>query len=199
MTMTEPMTTTLNRIRAHGPCQDGWAKLLRHLGKTGPDDEPLPFSVIVESNGLDDALYCLRAEPRYERKVRLYAVWCARRVEYLNTDPRVKAANDVSKRYANGRATAEELDVAAAAAWAAEAEAEAGAAQRSVAWAAAAARAAAEAGEAWAAVGAAATAAQRSVAWAAVGAAEAAAAMEAEREAQTTEFLRIANGGDYPS
>jgi hypothetical protein len=197
--MTEPMTTTLNRIRAHGPCQDGWAKLLRHLGKTGPDDEPLPFSVIVESNGLDDALYCLRAEPRYERKVRLYAVWCARRVEHLNADPRVKAANDVSERYANGRATVEELDVAWARA--AAAAAEAAAAQRSVAWAAAEAEAeAAAAAEAAAEADAEAAAAARAAARAAaVWAAAVWAAAEAERQAQTAEFLRIANGGDYPS
>jgi len=176
--MTEPMTTTLNRIRAHGPCQDGWQKLLRHLGKTEPDDEPLPFSVIVERNGLFDAYWCLRAEPRYERKVRLYAVWCARRAEHLNTDPRVKAANDVSERYANGRATKQELDVARAAVWAAAWGADA-------AWAArAAARAAAWAAEAEAA---------------AVAAVAAEAAAEAERQAQTAEFLRIANGGDYPS
>ncbi len=33
--------TTLNKIRAHSPCADGWAKLLRHLGKTQADDEPV--------------------------------------------------------------------------------------------------------------------------------------------------------------
>jgi hypothetical protein len=32
--------TTLNRIRAHSPCQEGWEKLLNHLGKTKADDEP---------------------------------------------------------------------------------------------------------------------------------------------------------------
>jgi hypothetical protein len=50
------MVTTLNKIRPHHPCASGWAKLLKHLGKTQPDDEPVLFSVIVESNGLDDAL-----------------------------------------------------------------------------------------------------------------------------------------------
>ena len=29
--------TTLNKIRGHGPCSDGWARLLRHLGKTQAD------------------------------------------------------------------------------------------------------------------------------------------------------------------
>ena len=37
------ITTTLNRIREHKPCAEGWQKLLRHLGKTEADDEPLPL------------------------------------------------------------------------------------------------------------------------------------------------------------
>lgn len=28
------ITITLNQIRKHGPCEDGWRKLLKHLGKT---------------------------------------------------------------------------------------------------------------------------------------------------------------------
>ena len=57
------ITTTLNRIRAHRPCQNGWAKLLRHLGKTEADDAPVSFATIVESNGLADALWCCRVVP----------------------------------------------------------------------------------------------------------------------------------------
>ena len=49
------ITTTLNRIRAHYPCQSGWTTLLKGLNKTAPDDEPPPFSRIVEINGLSDA------------------------------------------------------------------------------------------------------------------------------------------------
>ena len=33
------MKTTLNAIREHLPCHEGWEKLLRHLGKTKSDDE----------------------------------------------------------------------------------------------------------------------------------------------------------------
>ena len=44
--------TSLKKIRKRAPCKDGWEKLLAHLGKTKADDEPLPFFVIVESNGL---------------------------------------------------------------------------------------------------------------------------------------------------
>ena len=113
------ITTTLNRIREHQPCTDGWAKLLAYLGKTKADDDPLPYAVILKSNGLDDALWCCRAEPQYAKEWRLYAVWCARQVRHLMIDPRSIAALDVAERFANGEATQAELDAAKAAAWAA--------------------------------------------------------------------------------
>ena len=114
-----PITTTLNRIRAHSPYEPGWRKLLAGLGKTHADDEPLPFARIVEINGLDDALWCCRAEPQYAKEWRLFAVWCARQVEHLNPNPRVKTAIDTAERYAHGDATDSELAAAGDAASAA--------------------------------------------------------------------------------
>lgn len=46
------ITTTLNRIKAHSPCEAGWKKLLKYLGKTKADDVRLSFATIVKSNGL---------------------------------------------------------------------------------------------------------------------------------------------------
>ena len=108
------LTTTLNRIRKHNPCEDGWSKLLTGLGKTAPDDEPLPFSRIVEINGLDDAVWCCRAEPQYAKEWRLFAVWCGRQRQSLTADPRLLAALDVAERHANGQASGEELFAAQA-------------------------------------------------------------------------------------
>lgn len=105
--------TTLNRIREHSPCASGWSKLLAHLGKTSADDEPLPMTVILDSNGLDDALWCLRCEPQHARAYRLYAVWCANQVRHLMSDQRSLNAPDVAERHANGQASDSEL----AAAW----------------------------------------------------------------------------------
>jgi hypothetical protein len=174
------ITTTLNRIRAHGPCEDGWRKLLAGLGKTAADDEPLPFASIVEINGLDDALWCCRAEPQHDREWRLFAVWCARQVQHLMTDERSIAALDVAERHANGAATDKELTTARAAAWAA------------AAWAARAAWAA------WAAEVAAARAAEVAAARAAEVAAEAAAraawAAAEAHEKQKAEFIRVVGG-----
>ena len=184
--MTHQLTTTLNRIRAHKPCKDGWKKLLAGLGKTRADDEPLPFATILRINGLNDALWCARAEPQHAREWRLFAVWCGRQVQHLMRDPRSIAALDVEERHANGLATDEELRAAWAAARAAVGAAWAYAV-RAAAWAAWAA--------VWAAVATADDAAE-DAALAAVWAAGAAraAAEDGEREAQAAEFLRIVGG-----
>ena len=112
------MKTTLNNIRTHGPCGNGWQNLLTHLGKTKADDEPLDLLTILDSNGLDDTLWCFRAVEGCDKEIRLYAVWCAQQVQHLMKDPRSIDALDVAERFANGTASNEEL-AAAGAAWAA--------------------------------------------------------------------------------
>jgi len=101
--------------------------LLKYLGKTVADDEPLPFGVILDSNGLEDALWCCHTAPEHNRVWRLYAVWCARQVQRLMTDQRSLNALNVAERHANGQATDGELFVAWAAAgsavWAAAGDA----------------------------------------------------------------------------
>jgi len=113
------MKTTLNKIRIHGPCADGWTKLLAHLSKTQADDEPLDLLTVLDSNGLDDTLWCFRAVDGHDREIRLFGVWCAREVQHLMTDQRSIDALDVSERFAKGHASIKELDAAGAAARAA--------------------------------------------------------------------------------
>ena len=131
------MKTTLNEIRKYSPCADGWEKLLKHLGKTKADDEPLLITTIIDSNGINDAIWCLRAVEGKDREIRLYAVWCARQVQHLLTDQRSLDALDVAERYALGQATKEELTAARDAAWDAARDAAYTAAEaaRDAAWA----------------------------------------------------------------
>ena len=112
-------TTTLNKIRKCNPCISGWRKLLRHLGKTEADDEPLPLLTVLESNGLDDALWCLRTVEGHDSEIRMFAVWCVRQVAHLMADERSLRALDAAEAYARGEVGEEELDAALAAAWAA--------------------------------------------------------------------------------
>ena len=111
------MFTTLNKIREQGLCIDGWERLLRSLGKTRPDGEPLSLLTVLDSNGLDDTLWCFRAIDGFDKEKRLFAVWCARQVQHLMTDSRSLAALDVAERFAFGDATRTELDAAWDAAW----------------------------------------------------------------------------------
>lgn len=151
------MKTTLKKIREHSPCETGWKKLLKNLGKKKADDEPVSIAFILESNGIDDALWCLRAVDGYQREMRLFAVDCARSAVHFTNDERSIAAIDVSERYADGLASEDER----AAAWDA-----AMAAARAAAWdaARAAARAAARYA-AWHAAWDAARYAARAAAW----------------------------------
>ena len=118
------MQTTLNKIKKHSPCEDGWKKLLNHLGKTEADDEVLELRTILESNGLDDTLWAFRAVDGKDKEIRLFAADCAELVlpiyekQYPNDD-RPKKAIQAARDYANGLIGIEELDAARAAAWAA--------------------------------------------------------------------------------
>ena len=187
------MKTTLNAIRDHHPCADGWKKLLANLGKTAADDDPLSLITILDSNGIDDALWCLRAVYDHDKEIRLFAVWCARQVQHLMTDQRSVDALDVAERFANGDATKEELDAAWAASGSA-ARAASGSAARAAAWAAAGDAAMAAAGDAArAASGSAAGAAAGAAARAEAGGAAWSAAWSAALDAQEAKFLELAN------
>ena len=150
------ITITLNKIRAHSPCESGWKKLLKAKAGAGMDVE-FPLTDVMDSNGLRDTLWCLRCLPEHDSLWRLYAVWCARQVQHLMTDKRSIDALDVAERHARGLATEAELAAAWAAALAAALAARAAAC--------AAARAAAELDAAWGAA--------RGAAWAAALAARA--------------------------
>ena len=94
--MTYASTTTLAAIRAKSPCADGYAKLLADLGKTAADDDPLDLLTVLNSNGLDDALWVLSYAMPEDRLARHFQAWCAEQVlhlfetEYPN-DTRVRA------------------------------------------------------------------------------------------------------------
>lgn len=149
------LTTALKDIRAAGPCKGGWEKLLKHMGKTHTDakhdDTEFSLAVVLESNGLDDALWVLDRAIKNRRICSLFAADCAESVLHIfeaahPDDDRPRRAIEVAR---NPNATIGDRAVAWDAARAAERRA--WAAAEAAAWAAwAAARAAA-----WDAAGAA--------------------------------------------
>ena len=169
------ITVSLNEIRAQDPCESGWKKALKSKGgKKANMDAQFPLTDILESNDLDDTLWCLRCRPEYSNLWRKFAVWAARQVESQVTDERSKNALDVAWRHSNGDASDSELsaawDAARDAAW----DAAARAAARAAAWTAA-----------------------RDAAWAAAGAAAGAAARDAARAAQKAKLIQILTAGEW--
>jgi hypothetical protein len=119
------MLTTLTKIKQYSPCTEGWAKLLLFLNKTEADDEELLIKTILESNGVKDAIWALRAVEGYDREIRIMACDFAESVVHLANDDRSVNAIAVSRKYANVEATLQELSAASAAwyaAWDAELE-----------------------------------------------------------------------------
>ena len=199
------LATTLAQLRKAGACVSGYNRLVRALqGKpfTSEDEkrethirfahkDEIPLEFILDSNGLDDALWALRASNCSERDARLYAVAVAREVQHLMPEACV-AALDVAERFANGQATAQELGEARSAAAAYFAAA---AATRAT-WTAT--RAAAARAAYFAAARAAADAAARAAYFAAYYAADAAAYYAADAAAakacQTELFRQLCQG-----
>ena len=112
--------TTLNKILKYHPCgretngDSGFSKLLKYLNKTKADDEPLSFITILESNGILDAIWCLRTLPNYDLEVMEFKLKCARRVEHLDRSGTAKDCLDVLDRFIGGNATKDDLRDAAA-------------------------------------------------------------------------------------
>ena len=113
------ITTTLRQIRQHSPCREGWRTLLSALGKVEADDEPLPLTTILQSNGLDDALWCLRTITGYDKEMIRFALACVQEVRHLMTDQRSLNALDAVERHLESPLSRQELDVVLAAARAA--------------------------------------------------------------------------------
>src|SRR3990167_8191218 len=125
------LTTTFTLLRKANACTEGYKKLAKHLGgvtKYGADT-PIALLTILDSNGLSDTLWCLRATQQEADALivaRLFAIDCPERVlpvfeaKYPN-DQRPRQAIQAAKDYMAGKITREALHAAAHAAYAAAA------------------------------------------------------------------------------
>ena len=109
-------TTTLRKIASFDPCSEGWEQLTTALGTTAPDAE-VSLAFILNSNGINDAIWALRC---FDYKdYCLFTEDVAESVAHLNPDPRVSAAIAAVRAWHKGQISEEELRDAADAARAA--------------------------------------------------------------------------------
>lgn len=122
MTDTAKPMITLQQIRDAGPCESGWRKLNKTLGNPDLSVE-ISIGDVVLSNGLDDALWCLRFLPPRERVAAIMP--CVRRASAHTSDPRVHECIAAIDRWLAGddnvdiQAATAATATAAAVAWAA--------------------------------------------------------------------------------
>ena len=126
------LSTTFAELHKSGACVSGYKKLAAYLGgieKYGKTT-PIDLLTILESNGIVDCIWALRAavEPDRDKISRLFACDCAESVLPIfesgkPDDPRPRKAIQAARYYAVGLITAQERDAARAAAGAAAGDA----------------------------------------------------------------------------
>lgn len=116
--------TTKTLLRKHHACAERYKYFFSHHPPIR-NDEPIPLVNVLDTNGLDDALWCLRATTApCDKCARLLAADFAEHVLHLfeNKFPgndRPRRAIETARAFARGEATSEELRAAYGAAHAA--------------------------------------------------------------------------------
>lgn len=125
------MKTTFQKIKDNDPCSDGWNKLIRSVKNFDLDTE-VSIKQILDSNGIGDAVWALRAFEMPDKEARLFIADVAEislqiYKKHCPNGLRPRHAIEVARKFANGEITETELASASAAARAAS---------RNTAWAA---------------------------------------------------------------
>ena len=145
------LTTTLNKIRACNPCASGWRTLIKSLGDDFDHETEINLLTILDSNGVADMLWTLRATLQDSKRTASHlAIEFAEQAlpifeQRRPDDPRPRKAIKAARDYLAGTTSLEGLRKARAAAYAAY---DAAAAAYAAAYAADAAYAAADAADA---------------------------------------------------
>ncbi len=104
------MNIKLEDIKSHKPCISGWQKLIRSLDRRTEGDVSL--SHILDSNGIEDAIWCLRTLPYRDQC--LFRADVAELVVHLCNDEKPRQAIAAIRQWHKGEINDQELADAAA-------------------------------------------------------------------------------------
>lgn len=112
------MKTTFKTIKKHKPCKSGWKNLLESCAPKDLNEE-ITIRQILESNGIKDAVWALRAVSGHEREIRHFSADVAELAlpafeEKYPGDDRPRKAIKAARDYADGKIGPDELKAAAA-------------------------------------------------------------------------------------
>jgi len=112
------MKLTLQQIRNHRPCREGWTRLFRSLGNPSDMTTTVSIGQIARSNGSQDALWCLRCDD-FDRRDVIRAIFpSVKRASVHADDARVAACIIALDKWLAGDDTID-LNAAKSAAYAA--------------------------------------------------------------------------------
>ena len=109
------LTTTLNKIRACSPCGAGWQTLLKHVGKDFNPDAEINLLTVLESNGVADMLWALRAIDQDSKRIasQLAIEFAEQALPIFETrrpnDTRPRDAIQAARDYLDGKISTDEL------------------------------------------------------------------------------------------
>lgn len=68
--------TTLAKIYSVNDCKRGWEVLLKYLGKSDMDDEPIPMRKLVDAVGIMGAIKMLKTIDGMDDEKQSFMRWC---------------------------------------------------------------------------------------------------------------------------
>ena len=91
--------TTFEKLHENQACTEGYRKLARSLGGVNKygKDMPIPLDKILESNGLQDTIWSLRATTESSENLLIeFACRCAEHVLHFYEDKYLKALSEIN-------------------------------------------------------------------------------------------------------
>jgi hypothetical protein len=107
--------TTLRLCKEKHACTSGYKKLKKSLGRDHKSTDLIPLTHVIESNGLQDAIWSFRATTAPCREfITEYALWCAEQVldiyeKRYPSDNRVRECLEGIVKYQNGEISRDDL------------------------------------------------------------------------------------------
>jgi hypothetical protein len=125
------LTTTLEEIRKHNPCESGWKKLCKTLGTSNPNEQ-VTLLQILDSNCVEDAFWSLRCWD-YREWCLLIADVIEPALQYSESEA-VREMSNTIRKWHKGALSNDNLSAARAAARSAARSAASDAAAWAAAW-----------------------------------------------------------------
>ena len=111
--MSKQLSITLRLVQQHKPYSSMWKTLVKaHGGVSADFGKSFPLSTVLDSNSLEDTLWCFKCLPEYEAVFARFTLFLIRHAERYTNDKRVPYCKSIIKEYVKGEVSTDELGIA---------------------------------------------------------------------------------------